>query len=185
MHPRYHRHRHRNIFLFIASFIAVIAFTQSPIFSQFSQLVDNLPFVFAFIAGALFASTFTAIAGGLIIVHLATTLNPILLILIAGLGTVTCDALMFLLFKDNVSSKVSQIYQEIEHHSHLKKIIHTKYFAWTLPVLGALVLASPLPDELGISLLGLSQTTMPRFLLVSLISHLFGIGSIVVGSRIL
>jgi len=185
MHPRHRQRKHKNIFWFIASFVAVILFTQSPLFSQFNQLIDDIPLLSALIAGMLFASTFTAIAGGLIIVHLASTLPPILLIFMAGLGAASCDAAMFLFFKDKVSSEIEEIYQDIEHRSHFHKLAHTKYFAWTLPVLGALIIASPFPDELGISLLGLSQTSLPRFILVSFTSHVFGISSVVAGSKLL
>ena len=179
----HHRQKHQNISLFVASLIILYIFSKSPIFSNFFHLVDQFPYLAAIVSGILFASTFTAIAGGLIIIHLASFINPVALIILAGLGAVSCDAFMFLFFKKNISQEINHVYKELNHHDHFKKIAHTKYFAWTLPVIGAIIIASPLPDELGISLLGLSQTTTARFLIISLASHIFGISSVIIGSR--
>jgi hypothetical protein len=69
---------------------------------------------------------------------------------------------------------VAPIFAELEKETHLHKIMHTRYFAWTLPVAGAFILVSPLPDELGVSLLGLSQLSKKKFLLISAASHAAG-----------
>jgi len=70
-------------------------------------------------------------------------------------------------------AEITPIYNKIAG-SHFKKILHTKYFAWTLPVIGALIILSPLPDELGVSLLGLSEVKTRKFFLISLASHTVG-----------
>jgi len=177
-----HRQKHRNTFFLILCAVVFIVFSQTPYFYYFNNYLDKIPLLAAVIAGVFFASTFTAIAGGMIIIHLAVSMNPFLIVALAGLGAVAFDTFIFLFFRHHVSHEVNLIYQEINHHSHLKKLVHTKYFGWTLPVLGALIIASPFPDELGVSLLGLSQTSLFRFLLISTASHLFGIGSVVMVS---
>ncbi|MFZ2153000.1 MAG: hypothetical protein WAV41_02990 [Microgenomates group bacterium] len=180
-----HRQKHHNTILFILFFVGFIIFSQSSLFISFSKILDSFPFFGAILAGLLFASTFTAIAGGLILIHLAIIINPLALVLLAALGAVTFDTLIFIFFRKHVSAHISDIYYDLRHHDHFKKITHTKYFAWTLPVIGALIMASPLPDELGISLLGLSSTNISRFLLISTLSHFVGISSVIAGSILL
>lgn len=75
--------------------------------------------------------------------------------------------------KDEIDTEIEPIYNEITG-SHLKKILHTRYFGWTLPVLGAIIIISPLPDELGISLLGVSQMNTRKFIIIAWISHTLG-----------
>lgn len=184
--PRHHRRQHQNIFLFIVGLIAAVILSQSHLFRSFLVLVQPYSALAAFIAGMLFASTFTVASGGLIIIDLAQTgVHPLILTFFGGLGAVSCDFLIFYFVKDSITKEISPIYDEIFSKNHLKKIIHTRYFSWTLPVIGALIIASPLPDELAVSLLGLSQMKTFEFFAISFLSHLVGMGSLVFGSKLL
>lgn len=117
------------------------------------------------------------------ILALAKSLPSVSLIIIIGsLGALTGDILMFSFVKNNITNEIAPVYQKVLG-SHLKKILHTKYFNWTLPVLGAFIIASPLPDELGISLLGLSKTPPSQFLLFSYASHLVGMTLVATSSH--
>lgn len=178
-----HHHSWRNITLFFSTIIFAVLFSQSLLFSNLLISLNHFPLVAAFIAGILFASTFTVALGGLIIINLTQTLFPIYLIIFATLGAVACDAFIFIFFKHHITNHASSLYQQLNHHNHLKKIVHTRYFAWTLPVIGAFIIASPLPDEIGVSLLGLSNTTFLRFFLISFFCHILGITTIIGGSR--
>jgi len=63
-------------------------------------------------------------------------------------------------------------------------VLYLKYLSWSLPVIGAVIIASPFPDELGISLMGFSKMKTPyyikiyqrkmrhAFFIVSHLSHL-------------
>lgn len=137
----------------------------------------------AILAGALFVSTFTIATGALILMTLSQTLSPIELIFLASFGAVLGDLLIFRFVKDEVEEEVEPIYDKISG-SHLKKILNTKYFAWTLPVLGAFIILSPLPDELGVSLLGVSKMKTYQFLFVSWVSHTVGMSLLVYASTL-
>ena len=52
-------------------------------------------------------------------------------------------------------------------------------------MLGAFVIVSPLPDELGVSLLGMSEIKTGKFLLISSISHTIGMFLLVSASLII
>ena len=54
-------------------------------------------------------------------------------------------------------------------------LVHTKYFSWTLPILGAIIIASPLPDEMGVGLMGISKLKTSKFILLSFILNAIGI----------
>ena len=180
MHNHHHT-KYRNIILFVVGFIIAILLLRTEGFKIFIQSLGKLGYLGAFIAGLLFVSTFTIAAGSVILATLSQTLPIPLVILAAGVGAVIGDLLIFRFIKDNVAEEILPIYNELVNKSHIKKILHTKYFSWTLPVMGTLIIASPLPDELGVSLLGLSQIRLARFLIVSWVSHTIGM-SIMVGA---
>lgn len=179
MSLRPHHHKYKNIFLFIGGLSLTIILSQFKFFHDFLIHLGQYGYLSAFLAGFLFTSTFTVATGGLILLTLANIINPIYLIIFAGLGAVICDILIFKFVKDNVNQEIAPVYQNFINHSHFKKILHTKYFGWTLPVLGTLIIASPIPDELGVSLMGISNLTVKKFILISIISHTIGISSLV------
>lgn len=145
--------------------------------------LGNYGYLSAILAGVLFVSTFTIAIGALILMTLAQTLSPIELILLAGIGAVLGDLLIFRFVKDEVEDEIEPIYDKITG-THLKKILHTKYFGWTLPVIGAIIIISPLPDELGISLMGISEIKTEKFLIIAWISHTIGMFLFVTASII-
>jgi uncharacterized membrane protein YdjX (TVP38/TMEM64 family) len=136
--------------------------------------LHNFGYLAAPVAGLLFASTFTVASGMLLLLTLAKSLSPVLLIILGAAGAVTGDWLIFRFVHRGIEEEAAPIFAELEKETHVHKIMHTRYFAWTLPVIGAFVLVSPLPDELGVSLLGLSQVSKKRFLLISAASHTVG-----------
>lgn len=180
-----HQHKYKNIILAIVGFSFAVILSQNQSFNHFLTSIGNFGYISAFFAGMLFASTFTIATGGVILLTLAKTLSPIELTVIAGIGGATFDFLVFKFVKDKVNAEVAPVFEKFLNRHHFRKILHTKYFGWTLPVIGAFVIASPLPDELGISLLGLSQINPFYFMAVSFASHLIGMGTIIASSRLL
>lgn len=172
-------HHHSNLAFLAFGLLSALIISRLPFFNHIIQLVGQLGFIGAFFSGMLFASTFTVATGGLLLIRLSNTLNPLVLIFSGACGAVFADLLIFHFVKDKVSSEVTPIYEKFIARHHLKKILHTRYFSWTLPVLGAIIIASPLPDELGVSLLGISAMTATKFAAVSFLSHTLGMISVV------
>ena len=57
----------------------------------------------------------------------------------------------------------------------LLAIFRLKCFRWLTPLIGAIIVASPLPDEIGLALMGLSGLRTAMFLPLSFILNFFGI----------
>lgn len=147
--------------------------------------LGNLGYLGAFLAGILFVSTFTVAIGAVILLILAEALSPVEIGLIAGLGAVIGDFIIFRFVKDNLAREIKYIYNNIDTDHHLRKIFHTKYFSWTFPVVGAAIIASPLPDEIGVSLLGISKLKTYQFLFISFILNAIGIFLVVSASVVI
>lgn len=180
----HHHHKRRNVFLLVSGVFFAIVLAFSPLLHTLLDYFSPHPLITAFIAGMLFASTFTVAAGGILLIKLSEMYSPVLIILFAGMGAAFCDYLVFSLVKHKVPIHISPVYKNLYNHSHLHKILHTHYFAWTLPVIGAILMATPLPDELAVSLLGLSKLSGIKFIIIALSSHLIGMTTIIAGSRL-
>lgn len=162
---------------FISIFIVVFLFRNEAFHSILLHL-GGWGYVGAFLAGMLFVSTFTVTFGSLILFILAESLSPVEIGVIAGLGAVFGDFTIFRFVKNNFVDEILELYKGFGGR-HLSKILHTKYFSWTLPVLGAVIIASPLPDELGVSLMGIAKMNVYEFLLLSFLLNSLGIFLIV------
>ena len=171
-------------FLFLSLVLAFFVFRNETLHGFLLHL-GNFGYVGAFLAGILFVSTFTVVTGAIILLILAETLSPIEIGLVAGLGAVVGDFVIFRFVKDDLAREISLIYNQIDGDHHLKKVFHTKYFSWTLPVIGAVIIASPLPDEVGVSLMGISKLKTYQFLLISFILNAIGIFLVVSASVVI
>ena len=158
--------------LFLGTTLAVFL-SKNQSFNNFLLSLGQYGYISAIIAGAMFVCTFTVATGALIIFTLAKTLSPIELILCGMIGAVIFDMSIYKTIKNTVDKDIMDAFNN-SHFSHFKKILHTKYFAWMGPLVGLLVFLSPLPDELGISLLGLSKLKTYQFFLISIFNHALG-----------
>ena len=158
--------KYKNLtFLFISLVFAFFLGRYEP-FHEFLLSLDGIGYLGAFIAGMLFVSTFGFAAGAVTILVLAEELNILELGIIAGLGGVFGDFMLFRFVKDRLIDEVEPIYKSLGGN-HLNKILHTKHFRWMFPVVGAAIIASPLPDELGVSLMGISKIKTWKFLILA------------------
>lgn len=167
--------KYKNLILVFAGVVlAIFIFKFEPI-HEFLLHLGNLGYLGAFVAGILFVSTFTVTTGALILVTLAGYLHPLEVALLAGIGAVVGDIIIFRLVKDDLASELKDLYKNHLGGKHISKLLHTKYFSWTFPVIGAILIASPLPDELGISLMGISKMKTYQFVILSFVLNSLGI----------
>lgn len=174
--------RYKNLTLVFLGIVFALILSRIETFHAFLLHLGNLGFVGAFIAGILFVNIFTVSTGALILLILAEQLSAVEIGLIAGLGAVVGDLIIFHLVKDNLSGELELIYDKIDSKHHFIKLLHSKYFHWTLPVIGAIIIASPLPDELGVTLMGISKMKTYKFIIVSFLLNSLGIFLIVSAS---
>lgn len=182
MKKRWHRYHYKNLTYLAISLIVALLLLRMEFFREFLFHLGNLGYLGALIGGMLFVSTFTVSIGAVILLFLARTLNPIEIGLIAGIGGVMSDFIIFHFIRSK------GLVEEIKHFFHyfggdkISHLIHTKYFSWTLPVIGALIIASPFPDELGVSLMGISKMKTRNFLILSFVLNSIGIFLVVSAS---
>lgn len=166
--------KYKNLTILLLGIAAAFLLSKASAFQLFLSHLGGFGYLGAFLAGALFVSTFTVATGIVILSILTQTLSPLEIGVIAGMGAVLGDFAIFRFIKDSLAEEVTPIYRELGG-AHLTKLLHTKYFSWTLPVIGALIIALPFPDELGVSLMGISKIKTYQFLLLAFVLHSTGI----------
>ena len=84
------------------------------------------------------------------------------------------DLIIFRFVKDRVSEHLSYLIK-VSKTERIVSIFKLKLFRWIIPFVGALVIASPLPDEIGVAMLGLSKMKNSYFILLSFLLNSAGI----------
>src|SRR3989344_2308881 len=175
---------YKNLTILTASIIIAVVLSKVEIFHSFLLNLGGLGYLGAFIAGIMFVSIFTVSTSAVILLILAERLSPLGIGVVAGLGSVIGDYVIFRFLNGKLIEEIEPIYTSLGGNyvnRTIKAILETKYFNWLIPVIGAIIIASPLPDEIGISLLGFSKMKTSRFLLVSFILNSTGIFLIEIG----
>jgi len=146
--------------------------------------IGSLGFLGVFIAGIFFVSTFTVAPASVVLFYFAKDLDLLGVVIFAGLGAMLGDYIIFRFLKDRVFEELKPIFTKLGG-PYVAKIFSTPYFAWLAPVVGALIIASPFPDEIGIGLLGVAKLKNWKFLVLSFVLNSLGIFIIITLANLL
>ncbi len=128
----------------------------------------------SFVIGIFFTSAFTLAPAAIFLAELSQTISPWAVALFGALGAMCGDLILFLFIRDRLASDIEALFPKSAVH-HFLNSFHLGFWKWLAPILGALIIASPLPDEFGISLLGLSRVRVAVLLPVAFVMNFLGI----------
>ena len=166
--------RYKLLSIFLASVLVAIYLGENDWFQNFLLNLGEWKYLGALVAGVFFVATFTVSTSVILIALLAQEMNPFVIAIIGGVGAMVGDLLVFRFLKNNVDEELMLVFGTKGEH-YVKSVLKSKYIAWTLPIIGIFIIASPLPDELGIGLLGMANISETKLMVITFISNAFGI----------
>lgn len=168
--------KHKNIiYLFISVIIAVIV-VRTPKFLSFVESTGSFGYIGAFISGMLFTYTLTTIPATAALFVLGESLrNPFLIALIGASGSVISDYLIFRFVRDRLLNEMKRTEKEIFGKNFKLHLNPNGLAVKAIPILAGLIIASPLPDEIGVALLSASKIHMKKFIQYSFLLNFIGI----------
>jgi hypothetical protein len=177
--------KYPKLFLLIITFIvAYIIFYERDI-PIFHDILFSLGYFGTLIAGILFTYGFTAAPATIFLILLAQNQNIILSAFIGGIGAMIGDYLIFKLIRHSFHDEIEKLRNEkiMKHISKKSPSLVKKYF---LPVIAGFIIASPLPDEMGVALLATSKIISSRmFFIISFLLNTTGIFIIIWLSQVI
>ena len=157
------------------SVIVAIIFIKLNILEEVLNTTKDFFFLNSFVAGLFLTSVFTtapAIVALGKIAQLSQSVIP--MTIFGGLGALCGNLITFYFIKDRLMRDVTYLINS-SGNNKLKHIFKLKFFRWLTFFLGALIIVSPLPDELGLVMIGLSKTKNSLLIPVSFLFNLLGI----------
>ncbi len=168
-----HRLR-RDVLIIAISIVAAIYASRSGVVDTIFLVSPESVYIGTFIAGLFFTSLFTTPFAIAMFVSLAPEINILVMALLGATGSVLGDLLLFGLIRHTFRDDLEHLLSLRRFHRAVA-IFHRRVFRWVLPFVGALIIASPLPDELGIGLMGVSRMKVSTLIAISYVMNTIGI----------
>lgn len=163
----------------IASIVIALALAETNLLLQLMTNSRTLEYVGSFIAGIFFTSVFTIAPAIATLGEIARVDGVWITALLGALGAMVGDLLIFKFIKDRFSEHLAEYLAHWHGVDRARELIARPSLRWLAWTLGGIVIASPLPDELGVVLIGAARMNAWIFALLAFVFNFFGI--VVVG----
>jgi hypothetical protein len=157
-----------------ASVLFAVWLGSSGIADRFVGFTGGLHWLESFVAGILFTSAFTTAPAIVLLGNLAQADSALVTAFFGGVGAVVGDLLIFRFVRDALAEDFLALAGHAQG-SRIRRIFRLRIFKWFTPFVAGLIMASPLPDELAMMLMGFSRTKTRVVILFSLIANTLGI----------
>jgi len=136
------------------------------------------PIAASFFTGILFTSVFTVAPASVAFAHIGEYAPTLTVAIWGGFGAMCGDVILFFFIRDRfMDDLMGSIRPKVV--KHILNSFHLGFMKWLSPLLGAFIIASPFPDEFGLTLMGLSKVRLAILLPIAIIMNTIGIYSIV------
>ncbi|MBI2106564.1 hypothetical protein HYT57_01135 [Candidatus Woesearchaeota archaeon] len=161
--------------ILIATYILAYIIFSDNLNTQFHNFLIPLGYIGIFIAGILYTFGFTSAIATAILLILAGDQNIFLAAIIGGIGAMIGDLTIFKFIRHSVDDEFKNLTKE-KVVIYLTSKVPKKIKKHLVVILGYIILSSPLPDEIGVSLLAsYTKISEKMFAVVSYITNTIGI----------
>ena len=168
--------------LVVSIALSIWLFKTDVIAQLLKQVSESGLIVAVFFEGFFFTSILTTPPAIIAIAESAASIAAWKLALIGAAGAVCGDLLVFRFVKSRL---VEDLLSAVLHPRVLQwgRVINRGPLWWLGPICGALVIASPLPDEIGLVMMGLSSIRFFTFVPISFAANAVGIFMIALAAQ--
>lgn len=178
------KHALRDLLLIFSSIFLAIVLAKLDFVEGVLAFSENIRIAGSFFAGLFFTSLFTTVPAIVVLGEISRQ-EPIFRVAFLGaLGALCGDGLIFYFFRNHVANDLDALIKRTKHRPW-GSVLKSRTAGWVSTLAGALIIASPLPDELGIAMMGLSRINFKVFVPVSFSFNFLGIVLIGWASRLL
>jgi hypothetical protein len=157
--------------LFIISVILVYLLFSGLAYKPLHDALAFMGYFGTFLAGLLYPFALTSAAGTGILLILAKEQNLLLAGVIAGIGALISDIILFLFVTHSFSDEVQKLSKEIFFQT-INRWIPDSIRVYLLATFAGLLIASPLPTEIGILLMtSIKSISFKKFISLICILH--------------
>ncbi len=169
--------------LLLTVVIAAVLFYEGRHYVPLHDLLMSLGYIGTFFAGVFYAFGFTSAPATAILLVLAKEQNLVLSVLVGGLGALLSDILIFLFIRYSFMGEIKRLKREkiVRYVAREERILLGRYYKYVFPALTGFLIASPLPTEIGVSMMAsMKRVSWRKFLVIAYVLHTLGVFLILV-----
>lgn len=179
---RTHHRIVRDLLIVAAGVLAAVAVTRVGVVERVISVSEGAELLGGFVAGIFFTSLFTIAPAGIALATISSHADPVQVALVGALGAMLGDLVLFAFVRDVVADDLIDLLNASKLKRYLS-IFKLRMFHWIVPLAGAVVIASPLPDEIGVAMMGFSKMRTGLLLPVSFVMNFVGILALAYAAR--
>src|SRR3989338_4868679 len=164
-----------DILIILGSIFLAIGLVKTGILEKIISSTQGIHFLESFISGMFFTTMFTTAPAIVALGTISQQSSIWTTAFFGACGAVVIDTSIFLFMKHKFSNHLSVYAQHARRTKFKHLFLKLKSHRWITLVIAIFIIASPLPDEVGVSLLGLSKIGSKAFLFFSFLSNFIGI----------
>ena len=165
------RIKYPKLSLFIISVILVYLLFSGLAYKPLHNALVFMGYFGTFLAGLLYPYALTSAAGTGILLILAKEQNLLLAGVIAGIGALISDIILFLFVQHSFSDEVQKLSKETFVRT-INRWIPDSVRVYLLGALACILIASPLPTEIGILLMtSIRSISFKKFIIIIYVLH--------------
>jgi hypothetical protein len=174
------------IFLVLIYILTILIFKELD-YTKVHNFLINAGYTGIILSGFFYVYEFTAVPATAVLIFIAKDQNIILIGFIAGLGALVSDIFLFYFFKREFLDELKRLSKTktIKSIGKKEKKLFGKLRKYVLYIFACILIATPLPTEVGVSILATSKISPKKFILLMYILHTLGIISILAISRLI
>lgn len=167
-------HISRDLLIFFMSIVLAVCIVRGGYIHEVDSLLGSWSILAVFITGFFFTSVLTVAPAAAALGEFSQDMSLALVALVGALGAVLADVVLFRVLRDHVAEDLREIMKSTGVGG-MRALRRSPLARRALSVLGALIIASPLPDELGIALMGASRMNQRTFVLIAYAMNVLGV----------
>ncbi|MDO8590370.1 MAG: hypothetical protein Q7R65_00125 [bacterium] len=171
--------------IIFASILAAAILVKTELLTKILISTEELELLGSFVAGMFFTSVFTTPMAIVTLGKIASVHGVISTAILGASGAVIGDLIIFRFIRDRLGEHLLELMRHQGTGKKFKVLLKLRYFRWFTFMVGGLIIASPLPDELGVSLMGFSKMRLLWFIPLSFLFNFIGIVLIGIVARTL
>lgn len=129
-------------------------------FDAFQNALSSLGYFGTFLAGIMFAYGFTAAPAAAVFLIIAKTQNIFIAAIIGGIGALLGDYIIFRIIRFSFKDEILKLEKDMAKNKVIKDLenhISTKIKHAFIMIIADVIIASPLPDEIGVAMISLDR----------------------------
>ena len=170
--------------ILIASTLLSIWLAKSDIIGTFIGHAAEFEEISSFIAGIFFTSVLTTTPAIITLGELGQHIAPWKVALFGAAGAVSGDILIFRFLHSPLANYIIRIAFSLRLR-RMGVALEKSALWWVAPLVGAIIVASPLPDEIGLLMMGLSGMRLGSFIVLTYVMNAAGIYIIAITAQAL